>query len=63
MKKLRKPRTSPKHVWVCKHCGAAACDPMNLMDTPAGRKIMKRLELGLCIGCGHKPCTCKSREA
>jgi len=26
----------------------------------AYEKLGKRVEQGLCIGCGHKPCTCKN---
>jgi hypothetical protein len=29
-------------------------------DSPAARKLNKRLDAGLCLGCGEKECRCKS---
>lgn len=62
-----KPRTEykkngMKRAWVCSACGAPYCDPMFLSNkTPAGKKINKRLQQGLCIGCGKKECKCKNK--
>lgn len=44
-------------------CGDLFCDPMMGPDTPAKRKIKKRLKLGLCMGCGKKKeeCSCKHK--
>ena len=30
-------------------------------ETPAIKKLDKRLRAGLCLGCGKKPCECKSK--
>jgi len=30
-------------------------------ETPAIKKLDKRLRDGLCLGCGKKPCECKSK--
>lgn len=62
-----KPRSKYKmngnvRAWVCSCCGAPYCDPIYLSNkTYAGRKINNRLNLGVCIGCGRKPCKCKNK--
>jgi hypothetical protein len=30
-------------------------------DTPAVKKLSKRLKDGVCLGCGNKSCKCKSK--
>jgi hypothetical protein len=30
-------------------------------ESPAIKKLDKRLRAGLCLGCGKKPCRCKSK--
>ena len=55
----RKPRLKSHDM--CVYCGNTECDPI-WPDTPAKRKIQKRVQNGLCPGCGHVSCTCKSNE-
>jgi hypothetical protein len=40
-------------------CGHFRCDHMMSQDSPAHRKIQKRLDECLCMGCGKKKCQCK----
>jgi len=57
-----KKNGKPK-MYLCS-CMCWDCDSfMNVEDfkSIAGRKMAKRKELGLCIGCGHKECTCKNK--
>lgn len=46
-------------------CGHFGCDHMASPDSPAHRKIQKRLSEGLCMGCGKKEvkgkCGCKHK--
>jgi hypothetical protein len=55
----RKPRTTSKSI--C--CDNLGCDPF-WPETPAKKKLSKRIKLGLCRGCGNKPaeCRCKRKE-
>ena len=57
-RKDRKDRT--KSQWLCS-CGHFNCDPI-YSNSPAHKKIQKRLRLGLCMGCGKKECECKRKE-
>jgi hypothetical protein len=62
-KKARKPRGVgldgiPSYD-LCTGCYSAYCDPMS-MSLNFREKVNRRLKAGLCVGCGHKPCTCKS---
>lgn len=59
MKRKRKIRV--KSIDLCS-CGHFGCDPFSY-DSPAHRKIQKRLKDGLCMGCGKKPeeCSCKHK--
>lgn len=61
-KRNRKRRT--KSIDLCS-CGHFNCDHMASPDSPANRKIQKRLSEGLCMGCGKKPedCSCKHKGA
>jgi hypothetical protein len=34
--------------------------PPKNFNTPAYKKLCKRISLGLCIGCGNEKCVCKS---
>ncbi len=55
-RKRRKRRI--KSIDLCT-CGHFNCDHMASPDSPANRKIQKRLSMGLCMGCGKKECQCK----
>lgn len=59
-KKKRKPRGIKKNgresYDLCTGCYHPNCDPW--FRRPP--KVDERLEKGLCPGCGHKECTCKS---
>ena len=57
----RKRRVTSESLCSCGHFG---CDHMASRDTPAHRKIQKRLREGKCMGCGNKPeeCSCKRTE-
>ena len=57
--KLRKRRTKSRDM--CEHCGNIGCDPMG-SNSGASKKIRSRMTLGLCPGCGNKPCTCKTKS-
>lgn len=63
MKKKRKPRGMKKKGYesydLCKGCYYRNCDPVPAV-TIAQRKINRRASMGVCPGCGHEPCTCKS---
>lgn len=58
--KARKPRGIKKNgrrsYDLCPYCFHPHCD---MMQRRPG-KVDERLEKGLCPGCGHDPCTCKS---
>lgn len=55
----RKPRTKSQSL--CS-CGYWHCDPIfGIKPSIATRKIQQRLSAGLCMGCGHDPCTCKRK--
>jgi len=63
MKKERKPRGIgqdgiPSYN-LCTGCYACNCDPMT-MSPKFQNMVHDRLSKGLCVGCGHNPCTCKS---
>ena len=36
--------------------------PIGMVETPAVKKLSKRLKDGLCLGCGQLKCKCKSHE-
>lgn len=36
--------------------------PLPFPETPATKKLYKRLKSGLCLGCGKDKCQCKSKE-
>lgn len=55
-RKRRKRRI--KSIDLCS-CGHFGCDHMMSQNSPAHRKIQKRLSEGLCMGCGKKECQCK----
>jgi len=59
-KKPRKPRGIKKSGYksydLCLGCYHRRCDPAE----PRPPKVDERLREGLCPGCGHDPCTCKS---
>ena len=56
-RRQRKMRTSGKDMCTC---GLLNCDSMHsMMDTPYIRKLKKRQEAKVCIGCGKTPCKCK----
>lgn len=60
MKRKRKRRVTSRNLCSCGHFN---CDPMMSLDTPAHRKIQKRLQNGECMGCGKKidECSCKHK--
>jgi hypothetical protein len=63
MKKIRKPRGLKKNgqraLDMCSGCFAFNCDPF-MMSNKFNDKIHKRIAMGVCPACGHKPCKCKS---
>ena len=54
MRKNRKPRT--KSIKMCS-CMSLNCDPFIV-----NIKLNKRINNGLCPGCGHKICSCKRKD-
>lgn len=64
LKRKRKRRI--KSIDLCS-CGHFGCDHMMSPNSPAHRKIQKRLREGLCMGCGKKEvdgkCGCKHKGA
>lgn len=61
MKKKRKPRTKGYDI---KFDGAHfnGAPTTNFRNTPALNKMTDRYYKKLCIGCGKKPCQCKSKK-
>ena len=62
-KRARKPRGIGKDGYksldLCTGCYAFHCDPMT-MSRKFTAKVMDRQSRGLCVACGHSPCTCRS---
>ena len=57
IKRKRKKRTTS--INMCS-CGDLHCDSMH--KSIAKNKLRKRIELGLCMACGHKECKCKHKS-
>lgn len=59
-KRKRKRRVKSRDYCTCGHFN---CDPMMSPDSPAQRKIHKRLREGKCMGCGKikNECSCKHK--
>ena len=60
MNRKRNRKRRVKSIDYCS-CGHFNCDPMMSSNSPAQRKIRKRLKEGLCMGCGKKECQCKHK--
>ena len=60
LKRKRKRRVTS--IDLCS-CGHFRCDHMMSQNSPAHRKIQKRLREGKCMGCGKLPdhCSCKHK--
>lgn len=55
----RKPRTTGKDL---DFDGAHQFGQPIYSDSPAVKKLSKRLKEKLCLGCGKKPCKCKNKK-
>jgi hypothetical protein len=62
-KKARKPRGIKKDgtesLDLCDGCYSFNCDPSSMSRAFIAKRDRLR-EKGLCVACGHNPCTCKS---
>ena len=57
--KPRKPRTTSVEL---NFDGAHQFgNPIGCIETPAVKKLYKRLKDGMCLGCGNLKCKCKSK--
>lgn len=62
-KRWRKKKNGYERSDICSGCGWINCDNLHgFMRTPYVRKVDYRKSKKLCIGCGHKPCTCKNKK-
>ncbi len=59
--KKRKPRTTGDSL---RFDGAHQFgkETIFMSDSPAWNKLFRRMRAGLCLGCGKKPCECKSKK-
>lgn len=59
IKKKRKPRTNLRNN--LNFDGSHMFGQPYNGNTPAAKKLYKRLKEGLCLGCGEQLCRCKSK--